>query len=47
MEIFAQKMVATLRQREGSPRRRGPLKHGHACLGELGDNEGGLSGPPR
>ena len=40
-------MVARLRRKEGSPRRRGPLRRGHARLGEPKDNGGGLSSSPR
>ena len=47
MKIFPWKIGATLRRREGSPKRRGPPRSGHARLGESGDNGGGLSSSPR
>ena len=42
MKIFTRKIGALPRRREGSPRSRGPLRRGHAHLGE--DR---LSGSPR
>ena len=33
-------------KRRGSPRRRGPPRRGHVHLGEPGDSEDKLSGPP-
>ena len=37
MKIFTRKLGFTPKRREGSPRRRGPPRHGHACLGEPED----------
>ena len=47
MEIFPWKIGATPRRRAGLPRRRGPPRHGHARLGEPGDNREALSGSPK
>ena len=47
MKIFTRKIGAMPRHREGSPRSRGPLRHGHTRLGEPRDSEDGLSGSPR
>ena len=40
-------MAATPRRKEGSPKRKGPAKLGHAHLGKPEDSGGGLSGQPR
>ena len=42
MWIFPSKVGSSPRRREGSPRRRGSPRHGHACLGEPWDNEDGF-----
>ena len=47
MEIFPWKIGATPRRREGPPWHRGLPRRGHARLSELGDNGGGIFGPPR
>ena len=41
------KIAATPRRREGPPRHRGPPRRGQLRLGEPGNMECGLSGPPR
>ena len=47
MKIFTRKIGAMPRRKEGSPRSRGPLRRGHARLGEPEDSEDRLSGSPR
>ena len=47
MWIFTWKVGSSPRQREGSPRKKGLHRRGHARLGEPKDSEDGLSSPPR